>query len=148
MTDNRNRAAADVRRVFTKNGGTLGDPGSVAWMFTRKGVVLIPAAGVTEDDLMMAAMEAGADDIVLDGDYWQVTCDPADLQKLKVGLAEAGIEPESARFSMEPNASVPLDRESADKVLKLMDALDDEDDVQEIYANFEISDEIMAEINA
>ncbi len=96
----------------------------------------------------MAAMEAGADDIVLDGDYWQVTCDPSDLQQLKVGLAEAGIEPESARFSMEPNVSVPLDRDSADKVLKLMDALDDEDDVQEIYANFEISDEIMAEINA
>lgn len=148
LTDNRNRAAADVRRVFTKNGGTLGEPGSVAWMFTKKGVVLIPAASVTEDDLMMAAMEAGADDIVQDGDYWQVTCDPTDLQQLKVGLVEAGIEPESARFSMEPNVSVPLDRDSADKVLKLMDALDDEDDVQEIYANFEISDEIMAEINA
>jgi YebC/PmpR family DNA-binding regulatory protein len=148
LTDNRNRAAADVRRVFTKNGGTLGDPGSVAWMFTRKGVVLIPKQSVTEDDLMLAAMDAGADDITEDGDFWQVTCAPTDLQQLKDALTEAGIEPESARFSMEPNATVPLDKESADKVLKLMDALDDEDDVQEVYSNFEISDEILAELNA
>jgi YebC/PmpR family DNA-binding regulatory protein len=148
LTDNRNRAAADVRRVFTKNGGTLGDPGSVAWMFTRKGVVLIPKASVTEDDLMLAAMEAGAEDITEDGDFWQVTCAPTDLQQLKNALAEAGIEPESARFSMEPNATVPLDKDAADKVLKLMDALDDEDDVQEVYSNFEISDEILAELNA
>ena len=148
LTDNRNRAAADVRRVFTKNGGTLGDPGSVAWMFTRKGVVLIPKESVTEDDLMLAAMEAGAEDIAEDGDFWQVTCAPTDLQQLKNALAEAGIEPESARFSMEPNATVPLDKDAADKVLKLMDALDDEDDVQEVYSNFEISDEILAELNA
>lgn len=148
LTDNRNRAAADVRRVFTKNGGTLGDPGSVAWMFTRKGVVLIPRDTVTEDDLMMAAMEAGAEDITQDGDYWQVFCAPTELQQLKAALAEAGIEPESARFSMEPNATIPLDKDAADKVLKLMDALDDEDDVQEVYSNFEISDEILAELNA
>lgn len=148
LTDNRNRAAADVRRVFTKNGGTLGDPGSVAWMFTRKGVVLIPRDSVTEDDLMLVALEAGAEDITADGDYWQVVCAPTDLQQLKDALAEAGIEPESARFSMEPNASVPLDKDAADKVLKLMDALDDEDDVQEVYSNFEISDEILAELNA
>jgi YebC/PmpR family DNA-binding regulatory protein len=148
LTDNRNRAAADVRRVFTKNGGTLGDPGSVAWMFTRKGVVLIPKDSVTEDDLMLVALEAGAEDITADGDYWQVVCAPTDLQQLKDALAEAGIEPESARFSMEPNASVPLDKDAADKVLKLMDALDDEDDVQEVYSNFEISDEILAELNA
>jgi YebC/PmpR family DNA-binding regulatory protein len=148
LTDNRNRAAADVRRVFTKNGGTLGDPGSVAWMFTRKGVVLIPKQSVTEDDLMLAAMDAGADDITEDGDFWQVTCAPTDLQQLKDALTEAGIEPESARFSMEPNATVPLDKDAADKVLKLMDALDDEDDVQEVYSNFEISDEILAELNS
>ncbi len=148
LTDNRNRAAADVRRVFTKNGGTLGDPGSVAWMFTRKGVVLIPRDSVTEDDLMMAAMEAGADDITEDGDYWQVLCAPTDLQQLKDALAAAGIEPESARLAMEPNASVPLDRELADKVLKLMDALDDEEDVQEVYSNFEIPEETLAELNA
>lgn len=148
LTDNRNRAAADVRRVFTKNGGTLGDPGSVAWMFTRKGVVLIRRDTVTEDDLMMAAMEAGAEDITEDGDYWQVFCAPTELQQLKAALAEAGIEPESARFSMEPNATIPLDKDAADKVLKLTDALDDEDDVQEVYSNFEISDEILAELNA
>jgi transcriptional/translational regulatory protein YebC/TACO1 len=103
---------------------------------------------VTEDDLMLAAMDAGADDITEDGDFWQATCAPTDLQQLKDALTEAGIEPESARFSMEPNATVPLDKESADKVLKLMDALDDEDDVQEVYSNFEISDEILAELNA
>ena len=148
LTDNRNRAAADVRRVFTKNGGTLGDPGSVAWMFTRKGVVLIPKDSVSEDDLMLAAMDAGADDITQDGDYWHVVCAPTDLQRLKDALAEAGIEPESARFSMEPNATVPLDKEAADKVLRLMEALDDEDDVQEVYSNFEISDEVLAELNA
>ena len=148
LTDNRNRAAADVRRIFTKNGGTLGDPGSVAWMFTRKGVVLIPKDSVTEDDLMLAAMDAGADDITQDGDYWQVVCAPTDLQKLKDALAEAGIESESARFSMEPNATISLDRATADKVLKLMDDLDDAEDVQEVYSNFEIPDEILAELNA
>ncbi|HEX2054781.1 MAG TPA: YebC/PmpR family DNA-binding transcriptional regulator [Actinomycetota bacterium] len=148
LTDNRNRAAADVRRVFTKNGGTLGDPGSVAWMFTRKGVVLIPKDSVGEDELMLAAMDAGADDITQDGDYWQVVCAPTELQQLKNALAEAGIEPESARFSMEPNATIPLDKDAADKVLKLMDALDDEEDVQEVYSNFEISDEVLAELNA
>lgn len=148
LTDNRNRAAADVRKIFTKNGGTLGDPGSVAWMFTRKGVVLIPRGNVSEDELMLAAMDAGADDITEDGDYWQVLCGPTELQQLKDSLAGQGIEPESARFSMEPSAVVPVDRETAPKVFKLIDDLDDADDIQEVYSNFDVSDEILSELNA
>lgn len=148
LTDNRNRAAADVRRIFTKNGGTLGDPGSVAWMFTKKGMVLVPAAQTTEEDLMAVALEAGADDITQDGEYFTVVCAPSELQKLRTALAEAGITPEDARISMEANSTMSLDKEGAEKVLKLLEALDDADDVQEVYSNFDIPDELMAELNA
>lgn len=148
LTDNRNRAAADVRRIFTKNGGTLGEPGSVAWMFTKKGLVLIPFAQVSEEDLMLVALDAGADDISRDGDYWSVVCAPNELHSLRAGLSEAGITPEDARISMEPNATISLDKQGAEKVIKLMEALDDSDDVQEVYSNFDIPDELMAELNA
>jgi YebC/PmpR family DNA-binding regulatory protein len=146
LTDNRNRAAADVRRIFTKNGGTLGDPGSVAWMFTRKGVVLVPASQTTEEDLMAVALDAGADDITQDGDYFTVVCAPGELQTLRNALSEAGITPEDARISMEPNATMTLDKEGSEKVMRLMEALDDADDVQEVYSNFDIPAELMAEI--
>jgi YebC/PmpR family DNA-binding regulatory protein len=147
MTDNRNRAAAEVRKIFTRNGGSMGDPGSVSWMFTKKGVALVPAAETSEEDLLMVALEAGADDITEDGDYFHVLCQPEALNKVKQALSEAGIAAESAEISMEPDATIVLDRPTAEKVLKLMDGLDDSDDVQEVYSNFEIPDELMAEIS-
>lgn len=148
LTDNRNRAAADIRRIFAKNGGTMGDPGSVAWMFNRKGVILIPAEKVAEDDLLLLGMEAGAEDVARDGEYWRVTCEASEFQELKKALSGAGIEPESAQMSMEPAATMPLDRPDAEKVMKLLDDLDDNDDVQEIYTNFDIPDELLAEIGS
>lgn len=148
LTDNRNRAAADVRRIFARNGGTLGDPGSVAWMFKKKGVVLVASTAASEEDLFTIAMEAGAEDVNREGDHWQVVCDPADLQALKDSFAAAGIAVESARIRMEPSATVSLERPAADQVMKLMDDLDDAEDVQEVYSNFEITDEILAELSS
>ena len=148
MTDNRNRAAADVRRIFTKHGGTLGDPGSVAWMFTKKGVVLVPVSATSEEDLMTVTLDAGADDITEDGDYFTVVSAPGELQKLRGALSDAGIPVEDARISMEPNSMVPLDKDSSEKVLKLLEALDDADDVQDVYTNADIPDEVMAELSA
>lgn len=148
LTDNRNRAAADVRRIFTKNGGALGEPGSVAWMFTKKGMVLIPVEQVSEDDLMTLALEAGAEDIVRDGDYWSVECPPNDLHALRAALGEAGITPEDSKVSMEPNATIALDKEAAAQVIRLLEALDDSDDVQEVYSNFDIPEDLMAELDA
>lgn len=148
LTDNRNRAAADVRRIFARNGGTLGDPGSVAWMFKKKGVVLVASTAASEEDLFTVAMEAGAEDVNREGDYWQVVCDPGDLQALKDSFAAAGIAVESARIRMEPSATVSLERPAADQVMKLMDDLDDAEDVQEVYSNFEITDEILAELSS
>ncbi|MGQ0678422.1 MAG: YebC/PmpR family DNA-binding transcriptional regulator [Actinomycetota bacterium] len=148
MTDNRNRAAADVRRVFTKNGGTMAEPGSVAWMFTKKAIVVIPADQVSEEDLMTVALDGGAQDIARDGAYWTVECAPTDLQELRTALAEAQITPEDARISMEPSSTIVLDREGSEKVLKLLEALDDSDDVQEVYSNFDIPEDLMEELNA
>lgn len=148
LTDNRNRAAADVRRIFTKNGGTLGDPGSVAWMFTKKGMLLIPASSASEEDLMLQALEAGAEDLVRDGDYWSVACAPADLHAVRRALEEAGLRAEDSRIWMEPTANIALDTEASHKVIRLMDALDESDDVQEVYSNLDLSDELMAELNS
>lgn len=146
LTDNRNRAASDLRRIFTKNGGTLGDPGSVAWMFTRKGVLMIPTEQISEDDLLLIGMEAGAEDVTRDGEHWQVTCEPTEFQGLKKALKEAGVESESARLSMEPAATMPLEAADAEKVMKLLDDLDDNDDVQEVYTNFDIPEELLAQL--
>lgn len=148
LTDNRNRAAADVRRIFARNGGTLGDPGSVAWMFKKKGIVLIASMAVSEESLFTVAMEAGAEDLNRDGDSWRVVCAPEDLRRLEDAFAAAGIEVESASVRMEPNATVSPERPAADQVLKLMDDLEDAEDVQDVYSNFEISDEILAELSS
>jgi len=146
MTDNRNRAAAEVRRVFTKNGGTLGEPGSVAWMFAKKGIILVPRDSISEDELLSAAMEAGAEDLTEESDSWKLSCQPADLQSLRAALEEAGVQIESSQATMEPTMVVPLEADNASQVLRLMDALEESDDVQEVYANFDIPDEIMAEV--
>lgn len=145
LTDNRNRAAAEVRKIFTRNGGTLGDPGSVSWMFTKKGVVLVPTERISEEDLLGIAMEAGADDIKEQGDSWEINCEPANLVRLRSALEDARVVVESAQVAMLPNSTVPLDADGARPVLKLLDDLEDSDDVQEIYANFDIPDEVMAQ---
>lgn len=148
LTDNRNRAAAEVRKIFTRNGGTLGDPGSVAWMFAKKGVVLASPEGVSEEDLLAVATDAGAEDLELQGDLWELTCGPAGLTALRAALEQAGVKVESAQVTMVPSATVPLDAQTARKVLALMDDLEDSDDVQEVYSNFDIPDQVMAEASS
>jgi YebC/PmpR family DNA-binding regulatory protein len=147
LTDNRNRAATEVRTALTRNGGTLADAGSVAYMFSRKGVVLVPKAGLSEDDVLLAVLEAGAEEVNDLGEAFEVVSEPGDLIGVRTALQEAGIEYESAESSLVPSVSVPLDVDGARKVFKLIDALEDSDDVQNVYGNFDISDEVMAAVD-
>jgi YebC/PmpR family DNA-binding regulatory protein len=141
LTDNRNRAASDVRSAFSKNGGNLGEPGSVGYLFEQRGYIL--ATG-DEDKVMMAALEGGADDITPDGDQWEIVCQPSDLQSVRSELESADVQIDSADVTYLPATSVAVDAATAPKVLRLVDALDDLDDVQEVFANFDISDEVLA----
>ncbi len=143
LTDNRNRAASDVRAAFTKNGGNLGEPGSVGYLFEQKGYIL--AAG-DEDVVMMAALEGGAEDVTADGDQWEIVSNPSDLANVRAELEEAGVEIETSDVTYLPSTSVPLDGAAASKVLRLVDALEDLDDVQSVYANFDIPDEVFASL--
>jgi YebC/PmpR family DNA-binding regulatory protein len=143
LTDNRNRTAADLRYIFTKNGGSLGTPGSVAWQFERKGVVMVEGDGVDEDELMMVALENGAEDVAEDGSQWQVTVDPAEFMRLRGALEEAGIGYASAELTMIPKTTVEPTEKEARQVLRMVDALEENDDVQDVYANFDISEEIL-----
>jgi YebC/PmpR family DNA-binding regulatory protein len=144
LTDNRNRAASDVRYVFSKNGGKLGTTGSVSYLFERKGVILIPIDEVDEDELMELALEAGAEDVeVSESDYRVVTA-PEDFVTVRQNLVEAGVAFENAEITMQPQNSIDLDASTAKQTLRLIDALEENDDVQEVYANFDISDEVMA----
>jgi YebC/PmpR family DNA-binding regulatory protein len=150
LTDNRNRTGADVRAIFSKNGGSPAEPGAVAWQFQRKGVILVrKAVAGDEDELMLLALEAGAEDLDDQGDMWQVTTAPTDLAKVKSALEGAGIEPESADLTLLPTTTVALESEAdARKVLKVIDALEDQDDVQAVYANFDIPDSVLQEVEA
>ncbi len=148
LTDNRNRAAADVRRIFTRNGGAMGEAGSVAWMFTRKGIALIPADGISEDDLLMIATEAGADDVMREGSSWDVICPPETLGTLKSALEEAAVPIESAQLVMQPSSTVPVDEAHASRVIQLLEDLEDCDDVSEVYSNFDISEDVLARITS
>ena len=148
LTDNRNRAATEVRTALTRNGGTFADAGSVSYLFNRKGVLIVPKAGLSEDDLMLAVLDAGAEEINDVGEAFEVICEPTDLVAVRTALQEAEIEYDSAERPLLPTMSVPLDEEAARKLMKLVDALDDCDDVQEVYPNAEISDEVMAAIDA
>ncbi len=144
LTDNRNRAASDVRYIFSKNGGKLGTSGSVAYLFERKGVVLVPRENVDEDELMELAIEAGAEDVeTTESDYRVVTA-PEDFAAVRDSLRDAGLAFENAEITMQPQNSVELDPATARQTLRLMDALEENDDVQEVYANFDISDEVMS----
>ena len=144
LTDNRNRTAADVRHAFSKHGGSLGTTGAVAWLFERRGVVLVPGDGVDEDELMLAAAEGGADDVEQDGSSFQVTCEPEALNAVREAIEAAGFRVESAEATMVPKTTVEVaDEATARKVMKLVDALEDNDDVQEVYANFDIPEQVL-----
>ncbi len=148
LTDNRNRTGSEVRSLFSRNGGSLAEPGAVAWQFERKGVVILPRT-VEEDTLMEVALEAGAEDIVDEGDTWRVTSGPSELAAVRAALEEAGIAFDSADSTMIPTSTVPLDSADAAKaVLRLIDALDDLDDVQDVYANFDIPDDLLTALEA
>jgi len=143
LTDNRNRTASDVRHIFTKNGSELGTPGSVAWQFERKGIILIEGDGVDEDALMDAALEAGAEDISEDGTQWQVVTGPVKLAQVREGLERAGFAMASADITMLPKVTVETGEKEARQLLRLLDNLDENDDVQDVYANFDISEAVM-----
>jgi YebC/PmpR family DNA-binding regulatory protein len=148
LTDNRNRTGAEVRSIFSKLGGSLAEPGAVAWQFERKGVVILPK-DLGEDDLMLVVLDAGAEDLVDDGDTWRVVCEPSTLTAVRTALDEAGIAFDSADVTMQATNTVPLETaEEAKKVLRLVDALDDHDDVQGVYANFDIPDTVLQVVEA
>jgi YebC/PmpR family DNA-binding regulatory protein len=148
LTDNRNRAASDVRTALTRNGGTLADPNSVSYLFNRKGVILLNKEGTTEDDVMMAVLDAGAEEVNDLGESFEVISEATDLVAVRKALQEAGVDYESAEANFLPTVSVPLDEENAKKVFRLLEALEDSDDVQNVHANFEISDAEMARLSA
>jgi YebC/PmpR family DNA-binding regulatory protein len=148
LTDNRNRTGADIRSLFSKNGGSMAEPGAVAWQFERKGVIVV-ASSVAEDDLMLVALDAGAEDISDQGDSWQVTTAPSDLAAVRDALAGAGLAVESAELTLVPTTTVPLEKEAdARKVLHLVDLLEDHDDVQAVHANFDIPDAVLELVEA
>ena len=147
LTDNRNRSGSEIRTLLTKNGGSLAEPGAVAWQFERKGVVIVPRT-VDEDELMMVALDAGAEDLADEGDTWRVTTGPSDLPAVREALEAGEVPFESADLTMLPSTTVELaSAEDAKAVLRLIDLLDDHDDVQDVYANFDIPDEILQEVS-
>ena len=146
LTDNRNRAASEVRTAMTRNGGSMADPGSVSYLFNRKGVVLLPKNDLSEDDVLLAVLDAGAEEVNDLGESFEVVTEAGDLVTARTALQQAGIDYDSADASFLPSSSVPLDADGARKVFKLIDALEDCDDVQNVYANFDVSDEVMAEV--
>jgi YebC/PmpR family DNA-binding regulatory protein len=149
LTDNRNRAATDVRTAFSRNGGSLADAGSVSYMFSRKGVVIVPkTAELTEDEVLLAVLDAGAEEVNDLGEAYEVVSEPTDLIPVRTALQQAGIEYESAESSFVPSVTVALDEDGARKIFKLIDAIEDSDDVQNVYANFDVSDDVMALIDA
>ena len=146
LTDNRNRTAADVRNAFSKFGGSMAEPGAVGWQFSRRGVVVV-AGNVSEDDVMSAALEAGADDIERDGSTWRVLTDPSVVYDVQEALQVAGIAVESAESTMISSTTIEVTNpEEAKQILRIMDMLEDNDDVQDIYANFDIDESIMQEV--
>ncbi|HWF29659.1 MAG TPA: YebC/PmpR family DNA-binding transcriptional regulator [Mycobacterium sp.] len=148
LTDNRNRAASEVRVAMTRNGGTMADPGSVAYLFARKGVVTLEKNGLTEDDLLAAVLDAGAEDVTDLGDSFEIISEPTDLVAVRTALQEAGIDYDSADAGFQPSVTVALDADGAQKIIRLVDALEDSDDVQDVYTNADIPDEVLAQIEA
>ena len=148
LTDNRNRAAGEVRVAMSRNGGSMADPGSVSYLFARKGVVLVPADGLTEDDILLAVLDAGAEEVNdLDGTF-EVICEPTDPWLCGLHCRMPALTTTPPRRLSSPAATVPLEAEGAAKIFRLLEALDDSDDVQNVYANFDVSDEVMAQVNS
>jgi YebC/PmpR family DNA-binding regulatory protein len=152
LTDNKNRAAMEVRTAMSRNGGSLADPGSVSFLFNRKGVVIVPAEQdsrkVSEDDVLEATLEAGADDVNDIGDAYEVVSEPADLVAVRTALQAAGLDYDSAEASFVPDMQVELDSDAAGRMFRLVDALEDLDDVQNVFANYEVPDEVMEQLEA
>ena len=148
LTDNRNRTGSDIRSIFSKTGGSMAEPGAVSWQFSRRGVVVLPGS-TGEDDVMMAALEAGADDVSRDGDDWRILCEPGQIEDVRAALEGAGLTVTSAETTMISSTLIEVSSvEDARKVLRVMDALEDNDDVQEVYANFDIPDTVMDLVDA
>ena len=147
LTDNRNRTAADIRHVFTRGGGNIADAGSVAYLFNRRGQLVVPGDGADEDRVMEVALEAGVEDVEPGEGGLTVTTAPGDLRAVRAAFDQAGIAYDAAEVTMVPSMSVPLERDAAVRVLRLLDALEDLDDVQDVFANFDIPDEVMAEVS-
>ncbi|MCX5202536.1 YebC/PmpR family DNA-binding transcriptional regulator [Streptomyces sp. NPDC021093] len=147
LTDNRNRAASDVRVAMTRNGGSMADPGSVSYLFNRKGVVIVPKGELSEDDVLGAVLDAGAEEVNDLGDTFEVISEATDLVAVRTALQEAGIDYDSADANFVPTMQVELEEEGARKIFKLIDALEDSDDVQNVFANFDVSDKVMAALD-
>ncbi|MEU7764560.1 YebC/PmpR family DNA-binding transcriptional regulator [Nocardia sp. NPDC049190] len=147
LTDNRNRAAGEVRVAMTRNGGNMADPGSVAYLFHRKGVVTLEKNGLSEDDVLMAVLDAGAEEVNDLGDSFEIISEPSDLIAVRTSLQGAGIDYDSAESGFQPSVSVVVDADGARKVIKLVDALEDSDDVQNVYTNVDIPDEVLAQLD-
>jgi YebC/PmpR family DNA-binding regulatory protein len=144
LTDNRNRTAADVRHMFAKHGGNLGATGAVAWQFERRGVVVVPAEGVDEEELLLVAADGGAEDVEPDGTVFQVTSAPEELSAVRQAIEAAGITVDSAELMLVPKTTVAVEDEAkARQVMRLIDALEDNDDVQDVYANFDIPERVL-----
>ncbi|MGQ4730791.1 YebC/PmpR family DNA-binding transcriptional regulator [Streptomyces sp. Ju416(a)] len=148
LTDNRNRAASDVRVAMTRNGGSMADPGSVSYLFNRKGVVIVPKGELTEDDVLGAVLDAGAEEVNDLGETFEVVSEATDMVAVRTALQQAGIDYDSAEANFLPTMQVELDEEGARKIFKLIDALEDSDDVQNVFANFDVSDEVMEKVDA
>jgi YebC/PmpR family DNA-binding regulatory protein len=148
LTDNRNRAASEVRTAMNRNGASMADPGSVAYLFSRKGVVLVPKNELSEDDVLTAVLEAGAEEVNDLGEEFEVISEAADLVAVRTSLQDAGIDYDSAESQFVPSVQVPLDEDAARKVFRLVEALEDSDDVQNVYANFDVSDEVLEAVGA
>jgi YebC/PmpR family DNA-binding regulatory protein len=148
LTDNRNRAASDVRVAMTRNGGSMADPGSVSYLFNRKGVVIVPKGDLTEDDVLGAVLDAGAEEVNDLGESFEVISEATDLVAVRTALQDAGVDYDSADANFVPTMQVELEEEGARKIFKLIDALEDSDDVQNVFANFDVSDEVMEKVDA
>jgi len=148
LTDNRNRAASDVRVAMTRNGGSMADPGSVSYLFNRKGVVIVPKGELGEDDVLGAVLDAGAEEVNDLGESFEVISEATDMVAVRTALQDAGIDYDSAEANFVPTMQVELDEEGARKIFKLIDALEDSDDVQNVFANFDVSDDVMAKVDA
>jgi YebC/PmpR family DNA-binding regulatory protein len=147
LTDNRNRTGAEVRHAFSSHGGSLGEPGSVAWTFEKKGEVVVDAARYSEDDLL-AAIDAGAEDVALDGDVWEIVTPPASLAAVRDALEAAGVELDSAELVMRPTARTPVEENQVGRLMRLIEALEEHDDVQAVHANFDVDADVLERVAA